>query len=340
MKRIRPFTLIASAAAALIVAAILGIGLGSVRASYPDVLALIGRRLAGARSESLGPLGTIIFEMRLPRVVLSAMVGSALATGGVCFQAVLRNSLADPYIIGVSSGAGFGAAAGMAVRSATGWSQWTTMPIFAFIGAALATAVVYGLSRRGGRVNMGRLLLAGVAVSAFLTAMMSLLMLWRQQDMQRLVFWMMGGFSGRTWEHVGAVWPYIATGLIGATLLSEKLNLISLGEERAFHMGLAIERTKALTLGVGAMLAAAAVSVSGVIGFVGLMIPHIARLLIGPDHRTLIPASMLIGAGFVVAADTVARVALSPVELPIGILTALCGTPFFLWLLRQRGENE
>lgn len=338
MRRWAAPTTITVAAVALAGAAVLGIAIGSVNLPLVKVLRIILNAIQNGLN-STDPGALIILQLRLPRIVLAILVGAALATGGACYQAVLRNNLADPYIIGVSAGAGLGAALAMALGGRPGGTD-IAVPGAAFAGALTATALVYRLATHNRRTNLDSLLLAGVAVSAFLTAAMSLVLLWRQQDMPKIVFWMMGGFSGRGWGHVRMVWPYIAVGLAGSAALAGRLNLMTLGEERAFTMGLPVERVKVITLMLGALLAAAAVSVSGIIGFVGLMIPHIVRLLVGPDHRSLIPASAIIGAAFLVAGDTLARVILSPIEVPIGILTALSGTPFFIWLLRKRGRDR
>jgi len=339
VKRLKAIPVLVAAAATLLIAIILGVGLGAVSIPVADIIKSIFNHLRGlSGAEQAGPWQTIIMQIRLPRVILAAMAGSALATGGVCFQAVLRNPLADPFVIGVSAGAGLGAALGIALFEWIGYTGSALLPVFSFLGALLATALVYGLSLKNRRVDVGRLLLAGVAVSSFLTALMSLLIVWRQQDMQKLVFWMMGSFSGRGWQHAQVVLPYLVVGFVSAGMLAGRLNLLSLGEERAFYLGLRVEVFKAWALLTGALLAAAAVSVSGVIGFVGLMIPHIVRLLVGPDHRILLPVSALVGAAFLIAADIAARIIMPPIELPIGILTALSGTPFFLWLLRKRGQ--
>lgn len=339
LKRLKAAPVLVVSVVTLLVVIILGIGLGTVSIPAADVIKSIINYLRGFTGpENSGPWQTIIMQIRLPRVILAAMAGSALATGGVCFQAVLRNPLADPFVIGVSAGAGLGAALGIALSELIGYTGIALLPMFSFLGALLATALVYGLSLKNRRVDVGRLLLAGVAVSSFLTSLMSLLIVWRQQDMQKLVFWMMGSFSGRGWEHVRVALPYLAAGFVSAGLLASRLNLLALGEERAFYLGLRVEVFKAWALLTGALLAAAAVSVSGVIGFVGLMIPHIVRLLVGPDHRILLPFSAWMGAAFLIAADIASRTIMPPIELPIGILTALCGTPFFLWLLRKRGQ--
>jgi iron complex transport system permease protein len=339
LKRLKTVPVLVVSAAILLAVIIIGVGLGAVQIPATDIIKSIINYLRGFRgADQAGPWQTIIMQIRLPRVILAAMAGSALATGGVCFQAVLRNPLADPFVIGVSAGAGLGAALGLALSEWLGSTGIALLPVFSFLGALLATALVYGLSLKNRRVDVGRLLLAGVAVSSFLTALMSMLIVWRQQDMQKLVFWMMGSFSGRGWEHVQVTLPYLAAGLISAGLLAGRLNLLALGEERAFYLGLRVEVFKAWALLTGSLLAATAVSVSGVIGFVGLMIPHIVRLLVGPDHRILLPASALVGAAFLIAADIAARIIMPPIEIPIGILTALSGTPFFLWLLRKRGQ--
>jgi iron complex transport system permease protein len=339
VKRLKAIPVLIVAAATLLAVIILGIGLGAVSIPAAEIIKSIINYLRGLTDvEQAGPWQAIIMQIRLPRVILAAMAGSALATGGVCFQAVLRNPLADPFVIGVSAGAGLGAALGIALSELIGHTGNALLPMFAFLGALLATGLVYGLSLKNRRVDVGRLLLAGVAVSSFLTSLMSLLIVWRQQDMQKLVFWMMGSFSARGWQHIQVVLPYLVVGLISAGLLASRLNLLALGEERAFYLGLRVEIFKAWALLTGALLAAAAVSVSGVIGFVGLMIPHIVRLLVGPDHKILLPASALVGAAFLIAADIAARTIMPPIELPIGILTALSGTPFFLWLLRKRGQ--
>ncbi len=213
-----------------------------------------------------------------------------------------------------------------------------TVPLLAFFGALVTVVLVYALAKVGGRVSHASLLLAGVAVGALLTACISLLLVFYRRNLDEVVFWLMGGLSGRGWRHVWHAAPYIFLGTAALALLARELNLLALGEESAAHLGVSVVRVRNLSLAAGSLLAAAAVATSGVIGFVGLMVPHISRMLIGADHRRLIPFTALFGAAFLVAADTLARVAFSPLEIPVGVITALCGGPFFLWILRHRGR--
>lgn len=278
----------------------------------------------------------IVFQVRLPRIVLGAIVGGALAVAGTTFQGLLKNPMADPYIIGVSAGASVGAALGVILRSNFTFLGLSTVSFLAFAGAVVTTFVVYNIARVGNKVPMGTLLLAGVAVGSFLSAIVSFLMVIGNESLHEIVFWLMGSLSAKNWDHVRVVLPYVALG--GAVIIfhSRDLNLMLLGEESAQHLGVDVERAKAILLTASSLMAAAAVSVSGIIGFVGLIIPHAVRLLTGPDHRILLPAAGLVGAIFLVFADTVARTVLAPTELPVGVITAMCGAPFFLYLLRKR----
>ena len=280
---------------------------------------------------------TIITQLRLPRVILAGLVGASLAAAGTSFQAILRNPLADPYVIGVSAGAGFGAALGITLGL-----DWTlfglgTVPLLAFAGAMATAILVYTLACINGTVTMASLLLAGVAVGAFLTACTSLLLVFFRRNLDEVVFWLMGGLSGRGWRQVAGGIPYVLLGLLVLRLLARDLNVLTLGEENAAYLGVSSARTRNIVLAAGSLLAASAVAASGVIGFVGLMVPHMARMIVGADHRRLLPFAALFGAAFLIAADTLARVALSPLEIPVGVLTALSGGPFFLWILRHRG---
>ncbi|NMB46486.1 MAG: iron chelate uptake ABC transporter family permease subunit [Firmicutes bacterium] len=282
----------------------------------------------------------IVFRVRLPRIVLAALVGSGLAMAGTTYQGLLQNSMADPYIIGVSAGASVGATLGIVLRGSFSFLGLSTVTLMAFLGAVITTFLVYNIARVGGRVPVGTLLLAGVAVSSFLSAIVSFLMVLSSQSMHEIVYWMMGSLSGRSWDHVRASLPYLILGGLVVLFYSRELNLMLLGEDAAHNLGVNVERVKAILLTAGSLMAAAAVSVSGVIGFVGLIIPHTVRLLTGPDHRILLPAAALVGAIFLVAADTLARTIMAPAELPVGVITALAGAPFFLYLLRRQKERR
>ncbi len=280
---------------------------------------------------------SIVLDLRLPRVLLAATVGAGLAGAGTVFQGLLRNPLADPYIIGVSAGAAFGATLAITSGLAAGLWGFAATPLVAFAGAVGATALVYTLARRGADAPVEDLLLAGIAVSAFLGAIVSWLQLSGGESLQRVVYWLMGGFSGRGWPHLVMAAPLVIVGLALAWLFGRDLNALLLGDESARSMGVEVVRTRRLLIGAGALMAAAAVSAAGLVGFVGLIVPHLLRLAVGPDHRRLIPAAALGGAVLLVLADVGARTALPSSELPVGILTAALGAPFFLIVLvRER----
>ncbi len=282
---------------------------------------------------SLSTHERIIFQLRLPRVLLGLLVGAALSVSGVVMQGLFKNPMADPYIIGISSGAGLGAticivSSGIA---AFGYAR----PLMAFMGAIAAIFLVYNIARVGGKVPVDTLLLSGIAVSYFLSAITSFLM-YMSDNLHQIIFWLMGGLDGIMWIHVKILFPIIFFGILTIYFFSRDMNVMLLGEESAQHLGIEVEQFKRLMMVLASMITAAAVSVSGLIGFVGLMIPHIMRLLFGPDHRILIPSSALAGGIFLVWTDTLARTILAPTELPVGILTAFFGAPFFIYLLKSR----
>ncbi|USZ68602.1 vitamin B12 ABC transporter permease BtuC [Halorussus salilacus] len=273
---------------------------------------------------------TIVTTLRLPRIALGAVVGFALATAGVVMQGFFRNPMADPSIIGVSSGAAVGAVATIAVPVAVP----VPLPVAAFLGAILAAFGVYLLATEDGRTPVATLLLAGVAVQTLLGAVVSYLMLQSGRGLRRAVYWLMGHLHLASWDDVTLVAPVALLGFLVLFAYARDLNVLLLGEEDAHALGVEVERTKRLLLAVASVVTGAAVAVSGVIGFVGLVVPHVMRLLVGPDHRVLLPTSALAGATFLVATDTVARSGAG--ELPVGIVTAFLGAPFFLYLLRTR----
>jgi iron complex transport system permease protein len=280
----------------------------------------------------------ILFQLRLPRVVLAGLVGAALAASGTVFQGLFRNPLADPAIIGVSSGAALGAI-GVIVVAGTGALGGLGVPVAAFAAALLTALLVYRLARMGPAVHVATLLLAGIAVAAVISSLMSLVMSFSGEQVRDIYAWLLGGLVGQGWQTIGAIVPLVALGLLAAAAAARDLNLLSLGEERAAQLGIDVNRLKRWTIAVGALLAACAVSVAGVIGFVGLMTPHLLRLVVGADHRRLLPAVLLAGPTLLILADLVARTVLAPQELPVGIVTALLGGPFFLYLLRREGRR-
>jgi iron complex transport system permease protein len=277
----------------------------------------------------------LLLDLRLPRIALALITGAALSTAGASFQGVFRNPLAEPYLLGVSAGAGLGATVAIVWKPLPAFGIYT-LPVLAFIGATLAAFLVYRLATFGAHTGGASLLLSGVAVGSTLTAIMSFLMVATEYDLHTVVVWLMGGFTTATWTKVAITLPVVAAGFTFMMLMSRRMNLLLMGEERARELGVDSQRTRRNLMVVAALTTAAAVAFSGLIGFVGLMVPHIMRLVVGPDHRRLLPASALFGALLLLVADTVARTALAPAEIPVGIITAATGGPFFLYLLRTR----
>jgi len=281
---------------------------------------------------------TILFEVRLPRILLAILVGAALATAGVIYQALFKNPMADPYIIGVSAGAALGATVGIMLKIGQSVLGIYLIPVLAFLGATATVTLVYQIARVGGEIHISSILLAGLAVSAVLSAIMSLLMISSGQDLHSIVFWLIGGFSAASWDQIKIALPLMIVALPFPFLYARELNVLLLGEERAQQLGVETETVKKILLVSASMVTAAAVSVSGLIAFVGLMTPHITRLIVGPEHRLLLPTALLSGALLLLLADTLARYVAMPGELPVGIITAILGGPFFLYLLKKKGR--
>lgn len=281
----------------------------------------------------------IILQLRLPVVIGAGLVGMALSVAGVLFQGMLRNPLADPYLIGTSSGAALGAAIAFILPYDTFYGTYFPLtPVLAFAGALLTVLFVYAIARVGGQTPVVTLLLAGVVINAVLVALQTLLLTLSprvQFGLQGLFNWLSGGIAVVTWAPVLVVGAIILAGFACALLFARVLDAFGLGEENAAYLGLRVERYKLLIIMTGALVTAAAVSISGLIGFVGLMVPHAMRLLVGPRHRLLLPASALAGASFLILADLLTRVVIAPAVLPVGVFTALVGAPFFLLLLRN-----
>lgn len=296
---------------------------GSLKLTFAEIVGTLWNRPDGIN-------GQIIFNIRLPRILLGALVGGSLAAAGTILQGVMRNPLASPGIIGVSAGGGLGGILVMLVLPQFGY-----LLVPAAFGGALVTAVlVYLLAWKRG-VNPVRLILAGVAVSAMLGAFSSTILILNAEKAGGVLDFTIGSLSARSWPQIEQVAPYMAAGFAVALMLGQKLNILTLGDEVATGLGMRVERTRFLLLAVAALLAASAVSVAGLLGFVGLIAPHIVRIVIGSDNRFLIPASALFGGIMVVGCDTVGRMAMDPSELPVGVIMSLLGPPFFLWLLRR-----
>jgi len=281
-------------------------------------------------------LETIILNVRLPRILLAGLVGAALAVAGATYQGLFRNPLADPYLLGVASGAGLGATIAFLIPFTISWMSFGAVPLFAFVGAMGAVAVVYSLARVGKTLPATTLILAGVALGAFLSSITCYLMTICGKELHGIVFWLMGGLSLTKWSEVGIVLPCVIAGVIIIWLHARPLNVMQLDEEQAQQLGINVERVKLILLGAATLITSAAVCFTGLIGFVGIIVPHAVRLIWGPDYRFLLPLSTLVGAIFLILADTLAHTILPPTEIPVGVITAFCGAPFFLYLLRRK----
>jgi iron complex transport system permease protein len=339
--RLRPAVFHAVLVPALLLAAAGGVLIGSTSVSPGTVLDVLAAKLL----PGVGPLASpvsradeaIVWLIRVPRVLVAAVVGAGLATAGALMQGLFRNPLAEPSFTGVGPGAVLGAV----LVFVTGWAgrSVAALPLVAIATALLSLLVVYAIATRGGETPVTTLLLSGVAVGALLSALSSLLLslnVVSWQVAQDIVFWMMGGLDGRTWAHVWLSAPFVAVGLAAAFWQARDLDLLLLGEESAAALGLEVEAAKRMLVSTSALLTGASVAVAGMVGFVGLIVPHAVRLLLGPRHRVVLPASALAGAAFVIACDLAARTVIAPVEVRLGIVTALCGAPFFLLLLLRR----
>lgn len=326
--------LVAALVAAIVTAAVVGAAGMSAGQAFRAFFALVAHG-----SEATGDFPEwaprLLLDLRLPRIVLALVVGAALSTAGASFQGIFRNPLAEPYLLGVSAGAALGATVAIVWKPLSSLGIYT-LPLLAFVGAVLAAFLVYRVATIGGHTSAASLLLSGVAVGSTLTAITSFLMVATERDLHTVVVWLMGGLTTATWTKIFITLPVVAAGFVYVMFMSRRMNLLLMGEERARELGIDSRRTRRNLMTAAALTTAAAVAFSGLIGFIGLMVPHIMRLLVGPDHRRLLPATALFGALLLLVADTVARTAMAPSEIPVGIITAAVGGPFFLYLLRAR----
>ena len=275
----------------------------------------------------------IILQIRLPRIITSALVGMGLSVVGASFQAIFKNPMADPYVLGVSSGAALGAAIGFMLQLDTLALGSTVITMMAFIGSIATTTLVYNIARVKNRISPTTLLLAGVSVSFLLSSIISIIMVFNRQQVEKIVFWTMGSVSAVTYNQIFTLIPFIFIGTAIILLFSRDLNIMLTGDDTAKSLGVEVENVKKVILAVSSIIVAACVSISGVIGFVGLIVPHAVRMVFGPDHRVLLPFSLIIGAVFMIISDTVARTIAAPSEIPVGAVTALFGSPYFIYLL-------
>jgi iron complex transport system permease protein len=326
----------------LVVTVIVCLNVGYAPISFSEILNILGKQIPFlGDSISSSAFSTtnqaIILQIRLPRVLAAVLIGAGLSSAGVLYQGLFKNPMADPYVLGVSAGASVGAAIAIVFGAGLSFIGMPLVPTTAFVAALATVLVVYNISRVGSRVSDMTLLLSGIAVSIFLSAVFQIMQVFAPNNtLHALVFWLIGGITNITWGSIWSILPFIIIGLVLSYFFTRDLNMIALGEDTAQHLGVNTERIKQILLVLGSLMTAAAVSISGLIGFVGLMIPHITRLIIGPDHRILLPASVVVGAIFLVVCDAVARVATGASELPVGVITALTGGPFFIFLLRRK----
>ena len=280
---------------------------------------------------------TLVWNIRLPRVLMGALAGMALATAGAVMQALFRNPMADPYIIGVASGASVGASFAIVAGGTIGFLAGYTLPFFAFIGALLSVFLVYTISTVRGSIKVDTLLLSGIAIGSFMSALTSFLTYISGEYLRPIVFWLMGGLSlvEGEWESITIAAVVIIPSCLFVFFYARPLNLLLLGEESAQYRGLNVPRVQKFVLIIASLITGVTVAFTGVIGFVGLIVPHMVRIVTGPDHRILLPVSAFTGATFLILADVLAKTILFPVEIPVGIITAFCGAPFFLYLLRK-----
>ena len=334
-----PWWHLAIGAVVVILIGVIAIGVGSVYVPPITTAKILAVRLPFVAIDTDWPNSwdAIIWQIRFPRIVLAGLVGGCLAISGATYQGLFRNPLADPYLIGVSAGAGLGATIVLITSVPVYYHGLSVLPVAAFAGAILAVTLAYTVARRSGGLPLSTLILAGVAIGYMAAAMMSFLMIRSDSDVRPVLAWLLGGFSGAQWRDVYIVLPYLVPGFVIMMAYGRILNMFQLNEEEARQLGVNVERTKLILIVLASLTTAAAVSVSGLIGFVGLIAPHAVRLVWGYDHRFLLPMALLAGAGFLVVADRVARTVVSPSELPVGVVTAFCGAPFFLYLLRRRG---
>lgn len=351
--RLRNLSLITGLVVVLLVMAVLAAGVGQLSIPAGEIVGSVMHRLDRGLEQLLhlslpfdvGPMphhpqgDNALWKVRFPRVALAVLVGASLATAGALMQGIFGNPLAEPSVVGVSSGAAVGASL-VIVTGVTFLGNWT-IAAAAFVTGLITTLLVHVLSQAGGKTEVVTLVLTGIAVNALTFTLISFAtFIASTSAREQLVFWQLGSLNGATWQAVGAVLPFTVVGLTAAFALSHKLDLLSLGDRAAAHLGVDVERLRLFAIVVVALLVGASVAFSGIIGFVGLVVPHLIRMVAGPGHRLLLPASALGGAVLVITADLIARTLIRNADLPIGMITSLVGAPFFFWLLRRTRTRQ
>lgn len=323
----------------LIISMVVSLSIGSAQLSFREVWSILLKQLPIVGDYLIPSWKVsseqIILKVRLPRVILAILVGASLSIAGAGFQGVLRNPLADPYTLGVASGASVGAAFIILFGLQTALFGIWTIPITAFITGLISLFVVLRLANIEGQYNLETLILSGVVVSAFLSSFVSFMVSMSDKVVNEIIFWMMGSLSLQGWEFISILLPAFSIGFIALLAYSRSLNIFALGERQAAHLGVNVKRTRLIILIISTFVTAVAVSIVGTVGFVGLVVPHLVRLLVGPDYRVMLPLTAIYGGIFVLWADTLARTLLSPTEIPLGVVTAFLGAPFFAYLLRK-----
>ncbi len=335
--RVRSVSPFVMATAALVAAVLIGVTQGTTAIPLSTTVAMLLDRLPFIAVPVDAPesWSRIVFDVRLPRVAAAGLVGAALAYSGTAYQGVFRNPLADPFLLGVASGAALGASIAIVSPLPIDSYGFAWVPLFAFGGACLAVTLVYALSRTGNLTDNATLLLAGIALSAVASAITSFLLLTGGPNTYPIFSFLFGGFNTASWPRLLVAVPYVAVGALLVLVQARALNVLQLDEEQAAHLGVDVKRTRLLVLAGASVIAAAAVAVAGIIGFVGLIVPHAVRMIAGNDYRRLLPLTAILGATFVILVDLAARRVLAPQEVPVGIVTQILGAPFFLYLLRR-----
>ena len=327
--------------AALFLTAILGLILGSVPISVHDLILVTGLRISGKDlSPGLRTTGTILFLLRIPRTLMMLLAGAALACSGASYQGLFRNPLADPYLIGVSSGAGLGAIIAMSIPWQYSKISAFMVPLFAFVFAIITVFIVFNLGRMGGYLNITGLLLAGVAVNAFASALSSVWILISGMEIKRSFSWMLGGSGIAGWDRIIITAPLILIGIAGQLRYAYPLNVLQFGDEQAIQLGIPVNRVRIRLIIFATLTTSAAIACTGVIGFIGLIVPHLLRILAGSDYRRLLWLSAAGGALMLTLSDILARMVMAPQEIPVGVITAVTGAPFFLWILNRSNQAK